>query len=186
MKRFKKHASLSSIIIAGFVLINIAFIAFAITTGYHLLWWLILTIPLLLVAIRDTIQQKHAIIRNYPVIGHLRYFFESIRPEIRQYFIESDLDGKPFNRRQRSIVYQRAKSERQTVAFGMQANPNAPGFEWVSHSVYPTALNHEKLRVWIGNEFCHQPYYASIYIIGAMSYGALSKTAIKALNEGAR
>ena len=66
-------------------------------------------------------QKKHALLRNYPVIGYFRYFFESIRPEIRQYFFESDIDGKPFNRRQRSIVYQRAKNEKQTVAFGMQA-----------------------------------------------------------------
>ena len=186
MERFKKHASISSIIIATLVLINIAFIFLAVIAGYNRLWWLALTIPLLLIAIRDTIQQKHAIIRNYPVIGHLRYFFESIRPEIRQYFIESDLDGKPFNRRQRSIVYQRAKSEKQTVSFGMLANPMSPGFEWVAHSVYPSVLNTKDLRVWIGNYQCLEPYHASIYNIGAMSYGALSKTAIASLNEGAK
>src|SRR5688572_11790633 len=141
---------------------------------------------MLLIAVRYSVQQTHAIIRNYPVIGHLRYFFESIRPEIRQYFFESDLDGKPFNRRQRSIVYQRAKNERQTVAFGMQADANSSGFEWVAHSVYPVNLSNHDLRVWIGNDQCLHPYYASIYNIGAMSYGALSKTAITALNEGAK
>ncbi|HYK57712.1 MAG TPA: FMN-binding glutamate synthase family protein, partial [Flavisolibacter sp.] len=136
--------------------------------------------------LKDRLQKKHAIVRNYPIIGHLRYFFESIRPELRQYFFESDLDGKPFNRRQRSIVYQRAKNQKQTVAFGMQANPGAPGYEWVAHSVYPVQLKEKDLRVYIGNYQCMQPYHASIYNIAAMSYGALSKTAIQSLNEGAK
>jgi len=104
---------------------------------------------------------------------------------MRQYFWESDLDGKPFNRRQRSIVYQRAKNERQTVAFGMQEDPSRPGYEWVAHSIYPTHLN-DQLKVTIGNKSCRQPYTSSVLNIGAMSYGALSKTAISALNEGAK
>lgn len=185
MKRLKKHASTSSIILFVLIIMNAAIIVAGLAGSADPSWWLLLTMPLLLIAIRDIIQTKHAIIRNYPVIGHLRYFFESIRPEIRQYFIESDLDGKPFNRRQRSIVYQRAKSEKQTVSFGMLANPMAPGFEWVAHSVYPSVLNTKDLRVWIGNYQCHEPYHANIYNIGAMSYGALSKTAIASLNEGA-
>ncbi|RYY20521.1 MAG: FMN-binding glutamate synthase family protein, partial [Chitinophagaceae bacterium] len=154
---------------------------------YHQDWYggLIVTLPLFLIAIFDVRQSKHAILRNYPIIGHFRYLLESIRPEMRQYFFENDLDGKPFSRRQRSIVYQRAKNEKQTVAFGMQANPSAPGYEWLSHSVYPEHLDIRDLKVWIGNKQCLQPYLASIYNIGAMSYGALSKTAITALNEGA-
>jgi glutamate synthase domain-containing protein 2 len=176
----------SGIIILLLVLANVIAIREGYTANEKWYWVLVLTLPLLLLAIINIRQRKHALLRNFPVLGYLRYFFESIRPEIRQYFFESDLDGKPFNRRQRSIVYQRAKNEKQTVAFGMQADSNAPGFEWVAHSVYPVVLNQEDLRVWIGNEFCQQPYYASIYNIGAMSYGALSKTAIKALNDGAR
>ena len=182
----QKPISASKIIITFLVVLN----AIAIRAGYigseNWYWSLIITIPLLLLAILNTHQKKHAVLRNFPVIGYLRYFFESIRPEIRQYFFESDLDGKPFNRRQRSIVYQRAKNERQTVAFGMQADPNEPGFEWVAHSVYPVNLSNDDLRVWIGNDQCLQPYSASIYNIGAMSYGALSKTAIAALNTGAK
>ena len=131
-------------------------------------------------------SKKSCAFTKLPLIGYLRYFFESIRPEIRQYFFESDLDGKPFNRRQRSIVYQRAKNEKQTVAFGMQVDPNTPGFEWAAHSVYPKKLDEKDLRVLIGNHLCTQPYNASIYNIGAMSYGALSKTAIMALNQGAK
>lgn len=164
--------------------------ALVIVTGFAgnttTFWWLVLTVPLIGIAVRDVVQRKHAIIRNYPLIGHLRYFFEGIRPELRQYFFESDLDGKPFNRRQRSIVYQRAKNEKQTVAFGMQANPASPGHEWMAHTVYPVAIGEKDLRVWIGNDQCMQPYHASILNIGAMSYGALSKTAIASLNEGAK
>src|SRR6187200_963329 len=182
----QKPISASKIIIIFLVLLN----AIAIRAGYtgneNWYWSLIITIPLLLLAILNIRQKKHAVLRNFPVIGYLRYFFESIRPEIRQYFFESDLDGKPFNRRQRSIVYQRAKNERQTVAFGMQADPNARGFEWVAHSVYPINLKGDDLRVRIGNHLCMQPYQLSIYNIAEMSYGALIKTAITALNEGAK
>lgn len=179
-------ASASGIII----LILVLFSAIIMRSGYinneKWYWVLIITLPLLLLAILNIRQKKHALLRNFPIIGYLRYFFESIRPEMRQYFFESDLDGKPFNRRQRSIVYQRAKNERQTVAFGMQADPKKPGFEWAAHSVYPVKLSNKDLRVWIGNDQCLQPYHASIFNIGAMSYGALSKTAITALNEGAK
>ena len=176
--------SVGSMIILFIIMLNIILIrsAFIHQSGY---WLLFGSIPVLLIALYDRFQKKHAVIRNYPVIGHLRYFFESIRPEIRQYFFESDTDGKPFNRRQRSIVYQRAKNEKQTVAFGMQDDPNAPGYEWVAHSMYPAVVDEKSLRVWIGNDQCQQPYHASIFNIAAMSYGALSKTAITSLNEGA-
>jgi glutamate synthase domain-containing protein 2 len=186
MTRNHKQVSVGGMIIFILVLLNAVVITAAFVRNEKWYWALLLTMPLLLIALRDIRQQKHAIIRNYPLIGHLRYFLESVRPELRQYFFESDLDGKPFNRRQRSIVYQRAKNEKQTVAFGMQANPAAPGYEWVAHSVYPIELNEKELRVSIGNYQCMHPYYASIYNIGAMSYGALSKTAIQSLNEGAR
>lgn len=186
MIRDQKVVSVSNLIIITLVLINAIVLSAAYTSNEKWYWALIITLPLLLLGIYDVRQKKHAIIRNFPVIGHLRYFFESVRPEFRQYFFESDLDGKPFNRRQRSIVYQRAKNEKQTVAFGMQLNPAAPGYEWVAHSVYPIKLEEKDLRVWIGNNQCRQPYHASIYNIGAMSYGALSKTAISALNQGAK
>jgi glutamate synthase domain-containing protein 2 len=134
----------------------------------------------------NIIQSRHSILRNYPIVGYLRYFFESFRPELRQYFFESDLDGKPFNRRQRSIVYQRAKNVRQTVPFGMQVDSQQEGYEWIAHSIFPHHLTDHNLRVMVGNKDCPQPYSASIFNISAMSYGSLSKTAILALNEGAR
>jgi glutamate synthase domain-containing protein 2 len=184
--RSQNSIPVSRTIILIIVILNVVVIKDGYTGDGSWYYALFLTLPLLILAIANTRQKKHAILRNFPVVGYLRYFFEKIRSEIRQYFFESDLDGKPFNRRQRSIVYQRAKNERQTVAFGMQADPYAPGFEWVAHSMYPAVLKDADLRVWIGNHLCKQPYYASIYNIGAMSYGALSKTAIKALNVGAK
>ena len=140
---------------------------------------------ILIVIIFDTFQNKHSLRRNYPLLGRMRYFFESVRPEFRQYFFEGELDGKPFNRRQRSIVYQRAKNEKQTISFGMQDDPNRPGYEWAAHSMYPKQADPENFRVTIGNTSCLQPYRSSVLNIGAMSYGALSKTAIAALNKGA-
>ena len=164
MKRSKinRGVSISGMILMILVLLNAIIINHAYIHNANKYWALIISLPLLLLAVYDRLQKKHAIIRNYPVIGHLRYFLESIRPELRQYFFESDLDGKPFNRRQRSIVYQRAKNEKQTVAFGMQADPYTAGFEWVAHSLYPSKIKSEALRVSIGNHLCSQPYSASI------------------------
>ncbi|WP_162426795.1 FMN-binding glutamate synthase family protein [Pontibacter pudoricolor] len=147
---------------------------------------LVLVLPLQAVYIHNIRQPRHSILRNYPIIGYLRYFFESIRPEIRQYFFESDLDGKPFSRRTRSIVYQRAKNVRQTVPFGMQANSQENGFEWIAHTMFPAHVTEEDLRVTVGGSRCTQPYSASIYNISAMSYGSLSKTAVTALSGGAK
>lgn len=182
----QRYVPVNGLIIIILILVNAVILREAFTGSGKWYWALLLTMPLLLLAIKNVQQRKHAILRNFPVIGYFRYLFEYIRPEMRQYLFESDLDGKPFNRRQRSIVYQRAKNERQTVAFGMQADPNAPGFEWAAHSIYPIDIKDDDLRVWVGNHLCLQPYHASIYNIGAMSYGALSKTAITALNEGAK
>ena len=161
--------------------------AISILVAVHLLNPLWLFGPLLVIAIvaYDTFQNQHSLRKNYPLIGRLRYVFESIRPELRQYFIEGELDGKPFNRRQRSIVYQRSKNEKQTISFGMQDDPNRIGYEWAAHSVYPIKANIESLRVLVGNNQCTKPYSASVLNIGAMSYGALSKTAISSLNKGA-
>lgn len=186
MKSTVKPVSVKGMVLSILLFANAIILMEAYVYNQQWYWALIVTVPLLIIAIRDVRQKKHAIIRNYPLIGHLRYFLEGIRPELRQYFFESDLDGKPFNRRQRSIVYQRAKNAKQTVAFGMQANPTSPGYEWVAHSIYTSKLKEHDLRVTIGNYQCRQPYSASIYNIGAMSYGALSKTAIASLNEGAR
>lgn len=160
-------------------------IAIFIYTPETMLWVLL---PLLLlhgIYLYNVRQSRHSILRNFPLMGYMRYFFESIRPELRQYFFESDLDGKPFNRRQRSIVYQRAKNVRQTVPFGMQSDSKEVGYEWLSHTMFPVQVKQKDLRVTIGGSSCKQPYSASIFNISAMSYGSLSKTAIEALSGGA-
>lgn len=182
----RQDPSVSSMIVFALVLLNGIVLSDGLVSDGKAYWWLLLTIPLLVIGIFNVLQTKHSVLKNYPLIGYLRYWFESIRPEMRQYFFESDLDGAPFNRRQRSIVYQRSKNEKQTVAFGMQTDSGKPGAEWVAYSIYPKIIHENDLRVWIGNKQCLQPYQSSIYNISAMSYGALSKTAIQALNEGAK
>jgi len=147
---------------------------------------LILPVLLLEAVMYDTIQSKHTLRKNYPFLARFRYLFESVRPEFRQYFFEGETDGRPFNRRQRSIVYQRSKNEKETVAFGMQDEPTRVGYEWVAHSIYPKKANPETFRTLVGGKDCLQPYSLSLYNISAMSYGALSKTAIMSLNKGAK
>jgi len=163
-----------------------AFVAYLSYFNAAYLWLLVPLVPLQFVYWHNIRQPNHSILRNYPLLGYLRYFFESIRPELRQYFFESDLDGKPFSRRTRSIVYQRAKNVRQTVPFGMQANSQEIGFEWIAHTMFPVHVKQENLRVQVGSNRCKQPYSASIYNISAMSYGSLSKTAVTALSAGAK
>jgi glutamate synthase domain-containing protein 2 len=141
---------------------------------------------LVLVGLHDLSQTRHAILRNYPIIGHLRFFFEKIRPEMRQYFFESDQDGAPFPREKRAIVYQRAKRQLDKKPFGTQGDVYAEGHEWMLHSVVPMDVVKEGFRLMIGGPDCRQPYSASIFNISAMSYGALSGNAIRALNRGAK
>lgn len=147
--------------------------------------WLILA-PILLVGWYDMLQKDHSILRNFPVLGHFRFLFELIRPEIYQYFVESDTDGVPFDRDTRSLVYQRAKDVRDTVPFGTKEDVYEVGYEWVNHSMAPVHNAPEDMRVTIGGPDCTQPYSASLLNISAMSYGALSKNAILALSAGAK
>jgi len=140
---------------------------------------------LVLVGLRDLHQTRHAILRNYPVIGHMRFLLEFIRPEMRQYFIESDTEAAPFSRAQRSLVYQRAKGEQDNRPFGTQLDVTRQGYEWINHSMQPTVLPSSDFRVTIGADQA-QPYEASVFNISAMSFGSLSANAILALNQGAR
>ncbi|MBP7914448.1 MAG: FMN-binding glutamate synthase family protein [Vitreoscilla sp.] len=135
--------------------------------------------------LRDLRQARRAVLRNYPVIGHLRYLLEFIRPEIRQYFIESDNEAAPFSRQQRSLVYQRAKGDSDKRPFGTQLDVHEEGYEWINHSLQPTTLPGHDFRITIGAGRA-QPYSASVFNISAMSFGALSANAILALNAGAR
>ncbi len=150
------------------------------------IWAYVLILPVVGVGIFDMWQKQHTILRLYPVIGHLRFLFEAIRPEIQQYFVEDDTNGAPINREFRSLVYQRAKGQRDTRAFGTQFDVNRVGYEWTNHSIFPEELSVEEPRVIYGEGRCRQPYSASMVNISAMSYGALSPNAIRALNLGAK
>lgn len=171
------------------------FIAFSIAIILNILFYyywsdglysLVLFVPFFMLGFRDIHQKRHAIKANFPVFGHLRYIFESIRPEITQYFIESNTDGKPFSREQRSIVYQRAKKVLDTIPFGTQHDVYAQGYEFITHSMYPKHLDPFSLRVTVGSQHCKQPYSLSLLNISAMSFGSLSPNAILALNGGAK
>jgi len=160
-------------------------------------WWLVpvIAVVLTVVGALDLRQTQHAILRNYPVIGHMRFLLEFIRPEMRQYFIEGDHEALPFSRAQRSLVYQRSKGEPDSRPFGTLLDVSMPGYEWVNHSMVPTKLDSQDFRVWIGGtpeqplngkDVCTRPYHASVFNISAMSFGALSANAVLALNLGAR
>ncbi|HEN8800093.1 FMN-binding glutamate synthase family protein [Pseudomonas sp. CM27] len=147
----------------------------------------LLTALLSLVGLNDLRQSHHAVRRNYPILGNIRYLIETIRPEIRQYLIEGDDDKLPFSRSQRSLVYARAKNESAEKAFGTLNDAYKPGFEFISHSMLPVATpDPASFRIAIGGPQCRLPYSASIFNISAMSFGALSANAIAALNRGAR
>jgi len=136
--------------------------------------------------IRDLVQKRHAVLRNYPISAHLRFLLEEIRPEMRQYFFESEKDGKPFSRDTRALVYQRAKMDLDKRPFGTQEEVYQEGYEWMHHSVAPKPFALEKFRLTIGGPQCTKPYSASILNISAMSFGALSPNAVRALNGAAR
>lgn len=148
-------------------------------------WFLVFT-GLSALGYRDLRQTKSAVLRNYPVIGHLRFMLEKIRPEMRQYFIESDTEATPFSRSQRSLAYARAKGETDKRPFGTQLDVKADGHEWLNHSLAPTHVASHDFRITVGGPACAQPYEASVFNISAMSFGALSANAIQALNSGAK
>ena len=149
-------------------------------------WGFALTVPLALMALRDFFQTEHTILRNFPVLGHMRYLAETIRPGVQQYFIENESEGRPFSKEERSLVYQRAKGVLDTKPFGTQRDVYEVGYEWVNHSMAPVHVDPATLRVTIGGPDCTQPYHASILNISAMSYGSLSRNAVLALNGGAK
>ncbi len=149
---------------------------------------LLIFIPLITMGLYDMYQSKKTIRRNFPLLGRMRYLLESLGPEMRQYFIETDTAGKPFNRLQRSLVYQRSKKESDSMPFGTQLDVYEDGYEWINHSIraIPFSQVNPNPRVKIGSSQCLKPYEASLFNISAMSFGSLSKNAILALNNGAK
>jgi glutamate synthase domain-containing protein 2 len=151
-------------------------------------WWVAVAVlaVLTLLGLWDLVQSHHSILRNYPVVGHLRYLAEELRPEIHQYFVESDTDGAPFDRDTRSLIYQRAKDVLQENPFGTELDLDRIGCEWLAHSVAPREPQEEQFRVRVGGPECTRPYEMSLFNVSAMSFGALSANAVRALNLGAR
>src|SRR5271163_709998 len=171
------------------VLILSALLLFDEVDGYPSIYVVILLVlfsALALIGTIDLLQTRHAVLRNYPLSAHIRFILEEIRPEIRQYFLESEKDGTPFSRDKRALVYQRAKQALDKRPFGTQNDVYASGFEWLAHSIAPKVVVKEPFRITVGGPDCTKPYSASIFNISAMSFGALSANAIRALNGGAK
>ncbi|NNE53488.1 MAG: FMN-binding glutamate synthase family protein [Sulfitobacter sp.] len=166
----------------------LSFVSFVLMLAWS--WWFAIALAIFAflsaVGLYDVTQTRHSILRNYPILGHMRFIFEGIRPEIRQYLIESDQDEEPFSRDDRSLVYQRAKGQEDARPFGTRQRVYDAGYSWVTHSVRPVEIEDFDFRTTIGGSQCRKPYSASLYNISAMSFGSLSANAIEALNTGAR
>lgn len=175
-----------------FLAFSIISLGLVFIVGYYawppIFWLYFLLVPVILLGLYDMVQRKHAIMRNFPILGRGRYVMEEARPKLYQYFIESDTNGRPISRIFRSVVYQRAKRELDTSPFGTQLDVYDEGYEWMNHSI--AALDTHQLdpdpRIRVGSRHCQQPYQASLFNVAAMSFGSLSKNAIEALNGGAR
>jgi glutamate synthase domain-containing protein 2 len=174
-----------------FIVLSILSIAFIGALGllWPNAWWAYaIVLPFVALGLYDMLQTRRTIMRNYPIVGRGRYWMEILRPKIYQYFVESDINGRPFDRVSRSVIYQRAKRELDTTPFGTQLDVYEVGYEWIGHSINP--LSHEDLdgdpRETIGGAQCSKPYSSSLLNISAMSFGSLSSTAIEALNGGAK
>lgn len=178
--------SVRQIFITSSIVLVLAILLLSLISPYFLLLFIIIA-PLIAVGVRDITQKRQTIRRNFPIIGNFRYMLEKVRPEIMQYFVETDTEGKPINRLFRSVIYQRAKKETSTSPFGTQWDVYRSGYEWIDHSIYaanPHDLEQEQ-RVLVGGADCLKPYSASRLNISAMSYGSLSKNAVLAMNAGA-
>jgi len=149
-------------------------------------WVVALSGGLAALGLYDLMQRRHTLWRNYPLIAHFRWLFEALRPELRQYLFESETDGRPFSREQRSLVYRRAKNVNDKHPFGTEHDLTAGGYEWVNHSLRPRAVATDAPRITVGGDQCAKPYSASVFNISAMSFGALSANAVRALNRGSR
>ncbi|MEZ6014079.1 MAG: FMN-binding glutamate synthase family protein [Planctomycetota bacterium] len=168
------------------VLAACALVPLALSNGGAWWWGAGAAAALALLGVYDLVQPKHALLRNYPIIGHGRYLMEAVRPEIRQYFIEDDTDGRPYDREQRSLIYQRAKGQSEYDAFGSELRVGEVGYEWLEHSLAARDLHHARWRVTFGEGTCAQPYSAALFNISAMSFGSLGPRAIESLSAGAR
>ncbi|MEZ5849514.1 MAG: FMN-binding glutamate synthase family protein [Hyphomicrobiaceae bacterium] len=164
--------------------------ALALAIGTPLGRWLLIPLAvsgaIAIMGLRDATQERHSILRNYPILAHMRYFLEEVRPELRQYLFESEKDGTPFSRDVRAIAYQRAKMQLDKRPFGTQQDVYAEGYEWIAHSIAACEPEKQLFRIRVGGSETAKPYEASVLNISAMSFGSLSGNAIRALNMGAK
>lgn len=175
------------IFITASIIVTAAILLLGLINSYFFLGFVVVA-PLVFIGLLDIVQKQHTIRRNFPIIGNLRYLLEKVRPEIMQYFVETDTEGRPINRLFRSVIYQRAKNVNSTSPFGTQWDVYHPGYEWIDHSIYaanPHDLEQEQ-RVKVGGPDCAKPYLASRLNVSGMSFGSLSKNAVLAMNKGAK
>ncbi len=168
------------------IVLSLVFLALGFLFSFHFWWPLIVFMPLALLGLYDFSQPKHSLLRNYPLLGRMRFFLEALGPPIHQYFIESNQDGAPFNRDWRALMYQRSKGIEAKKPFGTEMDVYADNYTWLSHSMTPRPLSEEDPRITIGSPQCSKPYSASVFNISAMSFGSLGPNAVLALNTGAK
>ncbi|SFB78011.1 FMN-binding glutamate synthase family protein [Tropicimonas isoalkanivorans] len=150
-------------------------------------YWLVpLAVAVVAIGIYDFYQKKWTITRNYPVAGRIRWLFYQLRPYLHSYIVEGDLSGTPYSFDARNLIHARARGETDTHPFGTERHVSDPDYHWVGHSIAPEPRPDESPRVQVGNDQCARPYSASVLNISAMSFGALSANAVRALNIGAK
>lgn len=169
----------------------IAAVALALVGGagwiWHPAWWAyLLLVPIVLIGLYDLYFSTNTILRNFPFLGHFRYLSLRISPEINQYFVENNTEGRPFSKLQRNMVNRRADRRHQTHPFGTEEDVYRGDYEWVPHSIYPREKKTTPPRVRVGGPACRHPYDAALLNISAMSFGSLSASAVRALNFGAK
>lgn len=180
--------------IRGYILpavIALALVTFLLGVTFSPMWLWVAGFSGILVGVGvyDKVQRRHSILRNYPILGHLRFMLEDAGPELHQYLVESNTSGAPFNRDQRSLMYERAKGVADKKPFGTELDVYAEGYSWIAHSLAPRPLAErpaQTMRTTVGEGRCSKPYDASVYNISAMSFGALSANAVLAMNAGAK
>jgi glutamate synthase domain-containing protein 2 len=170
----------------GFGIFILAILAILFLFHASIYWAIGFIVLLALLGIYDKTQKRHSILRNFPILGHMRFILEFFRPEVQQYFIADDQSERPFDRETRSIIYERSKGVNDTLAYGTERNILENGYEWITHSMSPKHVSEVEDRIDIGGKDCMQKYSASRLNISAMSFGALSANAIKSLNLGAK
>ncbi len=172
--------------VVGFIAVAVVVVGVAASIGSWA-WWVLVALlaGLLAVGVYDLTQRRHSVLRNYPILGHMRYLLESLRPELQQYFIERNFDGRPFDRDVRTIVYERSKGIHGELSFGTERDIEEVGYEYLVHSIAPVPEPQELPRVLIGGPDCTKPYSMSLLNVSSMSFGALSANALRALNKAA-